>query len=424
MNKFGIQYSGEAIKTFLKQNSYNNDTVDQSNEIRDILRKFQQGYSERKLENVVSFTEELFLNSDDISVLGTSTGEIFLGFDEVKQLIEEDWEDWGDLNIDCENAFISIDGNVAWFSTNGTVKYSFEHTPERYDRYVDYIKTTAEDNELTPKQRITFINWVLTLNYHQRDEQVREYFWPMGLSGVLVKEGSGWKIVHLQFSIAKSNFPDERFENSKEYMNSYDEQRSIIRKYKNNKVTEDILEFLKSFEDDFREKEDISDKLIRKYFKKNDKAYVIGPENRWYEGVGHIREFFINSDINNLSMDLENTIAAKSGKATWITVMGTLKQNFTEDELINRSLQELDNLFKSNLSSQEKLFAAQRSIAYVLKECATGVNYTCPIRMTAVILSDENGLKFNCIHFSFPFYWIFEGKIDTGSCVQSVNNQQ
>ena len=91
MSKFGIQYSGESLETFLKQNSCIDDTVEESNDIRDILRRFQQGYSERNLENVNSFTEELFINSDDISVLGTSTGEILLGFHEVKQLIRGDW---------------------------------------------------------------------------------------------------------------------------------------------------------------------------------------------------------------------------------------------------------------------------------------------------------------------------------------------
>lgn len=414
MNKFGIQYSGEILETSLEQNPHTNDTVGQCSEIRDILIKFQQGYSERKLENVDSFTEELFQHSDDISILGTATGEIFFGLNEVKQLIKGDWESWGDLNIDYKNAYISIDGNTAWFSTNGTVKYSFEHTQDKYDRYVDYIKTAAEDNKLTPKQRIAFINWVLTLSYHQRDKQIREYFWAMGLSGMLVKEEDSWKIVHLHFSMAKPNFPDERFENSKEYIDSYDEQKNIFKKYKNNKATKDISEFLKRFENDFKENKYVSDELIRKYFDENDKAYVIGPENKWYAAAEHIKEFFINSDMGNLSLDIENAIASNSENATWITVMGTLNQNFTEDKLIDRSLQELDNLFKSNLSSQDKLFAVQRSISYVLKECASGMNYTFPIRMTAVILNDENGLKFNYIHFSFPFYWIFEGKIDTG----------
>lgn len=415
MNKFGIQYSGEVLETSLKQNSHINNTVGQYSEIKDILKKFQQGYSKRKLENVDSFTKELFQNSDDISVLGTATGEIFFGINEVKQLIKDDWESWGDLNTDCENACISIEGNTAWFSTKGTVKYSFDHTPERYDRYVDYIKTTAKDNKITPKQRITFINWVLALNYHQRDKQAREYFWPIGLSGVLVKEEGSWKIVHLHFSVVKANFPDERFENSNEYMDGCEKQRVIIKKYKNNKALENIeniLQFLKGFENEFRQKEHVSDELIRKYFNECDNIYVIGPENKWYEDAKHIKEFFINSDMGNLSLYIENTIVSKSEKVIWITAVGTLKQAFTEDELINRSLQELDNLFNSNLSSQEKIFGVQRSIAYVLKECASGVDYTCPIRMTAVISNNENGLKFNNIHFSFPFYWIFEGKID------------
>lgn len=168
---------------------------------------------------------------------------------------------------------------------------------------------------------------------------------------------------------------------------------------------------MKNFENEFRENKNISDELIRKYF--NDKAYVIGAENKWYDGIENIKEHFTNSDMINLSLDIESAIASKSEKVTSITAVGILQQSFSEDELINRSLQELDNLFKSNLSSQEILFATQRSIAYVLKECASGINYTCPIRMTAAILNDENGFKFSYIHFSFPFYWIFEGKIDT-----------
>jgi hypothetical protein len=27
-------------------------------------------------------------------------------------------------------------------------------------------------------------------------------------------------------------------------------------------------------------------------------------------------------------------------------------------------------------------------------------------------INEENGPISNCMHFSFPFYWVFEGKID------------
>jgi hypothetical protein len=385
--------------------------MDQIGEIRDVLEKFQNGYRERKLESVLPFVEELFSNRNSLSILGTGTEEICLGHDEVKELIEGDWEGWGDLYIDCKNAVISIDDGTAWFSTNGTVKYVFEHTQENYDSYVNFIKTITGNNELTQKQRITFINWVLALTYHQRKDQVREYFWPIILSGILTKEEGGWKIANLHFSVKMPNFPDERFENSKEYLESYNKQKDMIKKSNDNKTNAELLDFLKSFEHEFKHKENISDKLVSKYFGINDEAYIICPENKWYKGIDHIKEFLSNSNMNDLSLDIECTITSEVKRFTWVAVVGTLKQTFTEDELINKSISEVDNLLNSDLSSQEKLFSAQRSIAYVLKECSVGINHTYPIRMTAVISKNDHGMNFNCIHFSFPFYWIFEGKL-------------
>lgn len=412
MNKFGIQYLGGSPEGSSENTKYVKGSMEDCNQVKDVLRKFQQGYTERDLGKVDSFTEELFLDREDTSILGTSTGEMLLGIDKVKELLKGDWEYWGDLNIDCENPNISIDGDVAWISTKGSVKYTFEDTPERYDRYVDFIRDKANDTELTPKERITFINWVLTLNYHQREGTKREYLWPMGLSGVLLQTEGKWRISHLHFSIVKSNFPDERFESSKEFIDSYSEQKTIMGEYKNNQITWDIGRFIKNFEIEVVGKEGISEEIVNKYFGTDSMPYVIGTENQWHYGIDQIRKFFTESDMCNLSLDVEHVIGAESGKITWVTVTGLLKQTFTEEELIKRSLDELGNLFQSHSTSKEKLFAAQRSIAYVLKECATGSNYTCPIRMTAVITNGEDGPVFNCIHFSFPFYWIFEGKID------------
>ncbi|WP_325274677.1 hypothetical protein [Romboutsia sp.] len=48
-----------------------------------------------------------------------------------------------------------------------------------------------------------------------------------------------------------------------------------------------------------------------------------------------------------------------------------------------------------------------------MKECAIGENYTFPIRISAVILNSQESPIFSSIQFSFPFRWIFEGKIDS-----------
>lgn len=47
-------------------------------------------------------------------VLGTGTGELFLGLEEVKTLIKDDWKYWGDVKIDLENVYIDNDNTVAW----------------------------------------------------------------------------------------------------------------------------------------------------------------------------------------------------------------------------------------------------------------------------------------------------------------------
>lgn len=88
----------------------------------------------------------------------------------------------------------------------------------------------------------------------------------------------------------------------------------------------------------------------------------------------------------------------------WVIVSGTLKQELTADELAEGALVELDNIFKSNLTSKEKLFAAHRSVSYALKESAIGTNYTCPIRLTALVSNCGDKPVFNYIHFSFLFY--------------------
>lgn len=407
MNKYGVQFLDKQSRMFK-----HDESAEKYKDIKEVLQKFQAGYTERDIEKVDTFVEELFINGENTYVLGTGTGELFLGSEAVKTLIRDDWEYWGDVSIDFENAHITTEGEVAWFATSGSVKYSFEDTPERYDSYLNFIKNKAEEPGLNPKQKITFINWVLALTYHQRLEKKREYLWQLCLSGVLLKDSGKWKITHLQFSLPKANFPDERFESSKNYLENYNKQNDMVVQYKNNQMTVELKALLNSLETEFVAHKDISNKLVNKYFAEDRLPYIIGTGNQWYFGANQIREFFNGSDASTLHLDLEHAIATTSGEITWVTVTGTLKQLLTEDELAKRALEELNSLFQAELTSKEKLFAAHRSIAYALKESATGVDYTCPIRLTAVILKGSEGMTFHHIHLSYPSCWIFEGKVD------------
>lgn len=386
-------------------------TINEKSEIREILRQFQNGYTERNIEKVDVFVEELF--KDDTCVLGTGTGELFLDLEQVKGLIKDDWKYWGDIKIDLDNAYIDNEKTVAWFATTGNVKYTFKNTQEKYDSYLNFIKNKTEETEINPKQKITFINWVLALAYHQRLDKKREYLWPLRLSGVILKDNGKWKFANIHFSIPKANFPDERFENSKEYIESYNNQNVMAEKYMNNQMTAEIKTLLKSFETEIVGQRDISKELISKYFVTDNNPYIIRTENQLCIGIDQIKEFFAVNNDYILSLDLEHAIVSKHNKVTWVTACGKLKQTVTEEELYEKVLGELENLFQSDITSEEKIFVIHRNIAYALKESATGSDYTYPIRLTAVILEHMGKPIFQHIHFSFPFQWIFEGKIDS-----------
>jgi len=78
---------------------------------------------------------------------------VYIGFENAIDLVRSDRQHWGDCRFAVENAHISSQGDVAWFSTVGYVQFD--------------------------------ITSLLVL--------------PLRLSGVLAKEDTEWRIQHLQF---------------------------------------------------------------------------------------------------------------------------------------------------------------------------------------------------------------------------------
>ena len=354
----------------------------------------------------------MFVNVPEVSILGTGTEELALGTDEVKDLVKGDWEYWGDVKLDFENAYISIFGESAQILAKGSVSYSFEDSESKYENYVKFVKANLDDRELMPKQKLTLINWALALAFHQRPSGKREYLWPLALSGVLVKECDKWKFTHIQFSIPKANFPDERFENHKDFINSYQSLNDKINDCKINQTNKSVTDLLIDFQKEIIRSKDISKEIIEKYFTKLSTPCIISLKGQYYEGIDRITEFFNTAEEVDLNFDMEHLISHRFGEITLIIAHGILIQKFSENEIIQRSLVEMKELAESCLSSEEKIFAVKRSAAYALKESASGKNYSSPIRMTATILTYDEVPAFNYMHFSFPFYWIFEGKLD------------
>lgn len=123
-------------------------------EVLGILGQFQKGYVNRDPSALAPFMIALFSRSNTV-ILGTMPREIHVGFERASELVGSDWKSWGDCVFDLDNVNISSHGDVAWFSTVGSVEFD--------------------------------LSSCLVL--------------PLRISGVLVRQEEGWRFQHLQFQL-------------------------------------------------------------------------------------------------------------------------------------------------------------------------------------------------------------------------------
>ena len=342
-------------------------------EIANVLTKLQKGYDEKKPENTSALMAEIFSDRPDLLTLGTGSWEVCLGRDEVMKLIHDDWDGgWGDFKIDIDRAKIEAKGNTAWFYANCTVKYSFQDADDGENkRYLDFIKSITENQNATSKQRLAFLNWALTIHFHERKPGKREYLWPSDLSGMLVKENGVWKIVTLHFAMEKPNYPDERLEELVAgYREGHNHTKNKIFAHNGNKADDMLVHLLKELENDMAD----------------------------------------DNELGSLHFDYEQVLMFDAGQFVWVMALGTTEQSISEREIFDRSLQEIGKLIDADLPPEDRLLKVKRCIAYAIKETASGAGFTRPIRLTAIVEKSEKVYEFRHKHFSYPFYWVFEGK--------------
>ena len=287
------------------------------NDVKDALRKFQAGYDAKNLDKLPDF------------------------------------------KFDIEGAHIEARGDVAWFFTNATVKDTFLRTQAEHDNWASHMKDLVENAALTPKQRISLINWQLALHYNLFHADRAEELSCADFSGMLVREDCAWKIVTLHFSSAKPTYPDERLEESPEYLGEFNYAANIMSKH----------------------------------------SYTASKE--LVDLINNQDDFFVKS---------EHIVATEIGHFSWVIALGFEKKRLPKEEILAATLKQMEEIFVSNAPSQEKIFKAQRTAAYALKEMASGEEFTWTKRLTAVVEKTNDGLKLRHAHFSYPFNWILEGK--------------
>ena len=183
-----------------------------SNQVRALLQKFQDGYALRDLTKLDEFME-LFTPDDELEVIGTNAvapgrGEWCRGRHATRELVASDWEHWGDVAIDVAGAHISIKADVAWLATTGTVTDTIPED-DCYTGFLDFAERTLKEERLDPQVKMLEIVRLGTDRLLEIP-QGETYVWPFRFTAVAVKNQGRWRFAQMQFSFPTTRAPDVR----------------------------------------------------------------------------------------------------------------------------------------------------------------------------------------------------------------------
>jgi hypothetical protein len=166
-------------------------------EIRQALQHFQDGYTERDNAKLDAYMT-LFAPGDDIELIGIGAtvrnqDEWFQGHERIREIIQSDWQYWGDVRLDVTSAKITVKNDVAWLSTVGTILQTDHiHSDEVTGFTLNQMKELLEDETLTPRARLAEASHFGVRRWRER-EKPAGYAWPFTFTAVLVKKDNQWR---------------------------------------------------------------------------------------------------------------------------------------------------------------------------------------------------------------------------------------
>lgn len=385
-------------------------------ELTNLLKDFQEGYTNRDVSVIDAYMDRFFDKEDNIIIIGTSINEWCFGYEGAKDLIESDWECWGDLKIDIDKADITEYGNVAFINTPGTVKYTFKHDDKTYTRYLNTAKEILSEENVPNKIKLAEINNMLCHFLHQRDKLINDYLWNVNITFILVKREEKWYIRQMQFAMpVNGHYPDARIFEENYYHGEYNLEINDIKEYSKNSTCpkqEAIKNILNAFINSFPDKDETNISIAERFF--TDEATFINHNQRNYRGLKEISSIIseYKNYYDSINLNIDDALINSHNDVVWVAANGLFKKNMTEEDIFNKAKVDIDKICEKNVDDKEKLFRIRRTITGAVKENIVGEEFVWPFRFEGILVNKDNRWVFEYTQFSYPFDMILEGKTD------------
>jgi hypothetical protein len=180
-----------------------------TDEIRQLMQAFQEGYIHRDLTQADSFMELFTADAEVIGTNGVKPGvdEWYTDRASSRELVVGDWEGWGDVRLDLDNMSVHSRGEVGWVAASATVTKTIGE--ENYASFLEFVKGFIDDPSLSAERKLLHIlrGGTNTVYELRRGET---FVWALRFTAVVVHETDGWKFAQMNFSFPTIYFPDVR----------------------------------------------------------------------------------------------------------------------------------------------------------------------------------------------------------------------
>lgn len=376
-----------------------NAPQDVQREIRELIRRFQAGYSSRDVNVVDDYVESLFAADEDVLVIGTGDSEWCLGIQQIKELVESDWKYWGDVFIDPDKAMISSEEDTAWIYVDSILK-NRNGSEEKYLKKIFEEMKRISEGEGNPREKI--LNMLQGASYNLLQlEGGAEFVWPFRFCAVAVKREGRWLFHQMQFSFPTVMPPDVRHNDISKY-----EKKTLMRGTAPEEIQLEVRRVLQKFQVGYT-KRDVSmlSEFVDELFVKDEDLFIVGTgHDELCLGFDEVKELVEGDWLywGNARIFTENAMVSSNGDAAWIAADAVLMKTMTEEQFSGGLIDTITEYMKGGMSIRAKLLHALEGITHVLYHVNRGEVYIRPFRFTALLVKREGAWKFKQMQFSHP----------------------
>lgn len=379
-----------------------------------VLQHLQAGYTRRDPALSPALIEALFAPRADLLVLGTGDGEWNLGPRAAADLLQADWESWGDLSIDVEKAQVASRGSVAWLAAPAMVEFSY--TEQKLTDLLLRLTRKFIAQEMPAREKVLWINWFLSQAMEQPGEAPWRFSWPLRLTAVLARTSANWQFHQLHFSFPlTARFPDERIDRGGMYFTAFENdlaRLSAFHREQPQPAEPELVDALRCLQDEVLNGGAPARQAREKWLAPN--ALVIGLEDEWALNRPEALHLLAGytGQWGKFSLRTVETLFATVGDTAWFALPGTISQLVDAAAVYQAQVDQIGAILEQPTSSKTRLMEIVRQVSSTLRDADTGLQAIWPFRLTGVCSREEAGWRFQQLHLSFPTDWGPFGKVD------------